>query len=66
MRLIAAGGGRAMPVEWSVMEQRYHAVMEVVSGLASRLTLTGPKPEVQACESAADRRIWAAAERSAH
>src|SRR6266487_2592412 len=30
--LIAAGGGRAMLVELSVMEQRYHAVMEVVSG----------------------------------
>jgi transposase len=28
----AAGGGRAMLVELSVMEQRYHAVMEVVSG----------------------------------
>src|SRR5207253_2259311 len=27
----AAGGGRAMLVELSVMEQRYHAVMEVVS-----------------------------------
>ena len=25
-------GGRAMLVELSVMEQRYHAVMEVVSG----------------------------------
>jgi transposase InsO family protein len=30
--LIAAEGGRAMLVELSVMEQRYHAVMEVVSG----------------------------------
>jgi transposase InsO family protein len=30
--LIAAGGGRAMLVELSVMEQRYHAVMEVISG----------------------------------
>ena len=28
----AAKGGRAMLVELSVMEQRYHAVMEVVSG----------------------------------
>src|SRR5262249_8245744 len=32
VRLFAAGGGRAMLVELSVMEQRYHAVMEVVSG----------------------------------
>jgi transposase InsO family protein len=30
--LFAAEGGRAMLVELSVMEQRYHAVMEVVSG----------------------------------
>ena len=30
--LFAAGGGRAMLVELSVMEQRYHAVMEVISG----------------------------------
>jgi transposase InsO family protein len=30
--LIATEGGRAMLVELSVMEQRYHAVMEVVSG----------------------------------
>jgi transposase len=30
--LIAAEGGRAMLVELSVMEQRYHAVMEAVSG----------------------------------
>jgi hypothetical protein len=29
--LFAAEGGRAMLVELSVMEQRYHAVMEVVS-----------------------------------
>jgi hypothetical protein len=28
----AAEGGWAMLVELSVMEQRYHAVMEVVSG----------------------------------
>ena len=34
----AAGGGRAMLVELSVMEQRYHAVMEVISG--------APVPEV--------------------
>ena len=32
MMLFAAEGGRAMLVELSVMEQRYHAVMEVVSG----------------------------------
>jgi hypothetical protein len=32
--LIAAGDGRAMLVELSVMEQRYHAVMGVVSGAA--------------------------------
>jgi transposase InsO family protein len=30
--LFAAEGGRAMLVELSVMEQRYHAVMEVLSG----------------------------------
>src|SRR2546423_13500204 len=30
--LFAVEGGRAMLVEWSVVEQRYHAVMEVVSG----------------------------------
>jgi transposase InsO family protein len=30
--LFAAEGGRAMLVELSVMEQRYHAVMEVISG----------------------------------
>jgi hypothetical protein len=30
--LFAAEGGRAMLVELGVMEQRYHAVMEVVSG----------------------------------
>jgi len=30
--LFAVEGGRAMLVELSVMEQRYHAVMEVVSG----------------------------------
>lgn len=30
--LIAAEGGRAMLVELSVMEQRYHVVMEVASG----------------------------------
>ena len=30
--LFAAGGGRAMLVELSVMEQRYHAVVEVISG----------------------------------
>jgi transposase InsO family protein len=30
--LFAAEGGRAMLVELTVMEQRYHAVMEVVSG----------------------------------
>jgi hypothetical protein len=30
--LFAAEGGRAMLVELSVMEQRYHAVMEVFSG----------------------------------
>jgi hypothetical protein len=30
--LFAAEGGRAMLVELSVMEQRYQAVMEVVSG----------------------------------
>jgi transposase InsO family protein len=30
--LIAAGGGRAMLVELNVMEQRYQAVMEVISG----------------------------------
>jgi hypothetical protein len=30
--LSAAEGGRAVLVELSVMEQRYHAVMEVVSG----------------------------------
>ena len=29
MTLIAAGGGRAVLAELSVMEQRYHAVMEV-------------------------------------
>jgi hypothetical protein len=34
--LFAAEGGRAMLVELSVMEQRYHAVMEVVSGAALR------------------------------
>jgi len=32
--LIAAGDGQGMFVELSVMEQRYHAVMEVVSGAA--------------------------------
>jgi hypothetical protein len=32
--LIAAGDGRAMLVELSVMEQCYHAVMEVASGAA--------------------------------
>jgi transposase InsO family protein len=32
MTVFMAGGGRAMLVELSVMEQRYHAVMEVVSG----------------------------------
>jgi hypothetical protein len=30
--LFAAEGGRAMLVELSVVEQRYHAVMEVISG----------------------------------
>jgi transposase len=30
--LFAAEGGQAMLVELSVMEQRYHAVMEVISG----------------------------------
>jgi hypothetical protein len=30
--LFAAKGGRAMLVELSVMAQRYHAVMEVISG----------------------------------
>jgi transposase InsO family protein len=30
--LLAAEGGRAMLVELSVVEQRYHAVMEVISG----------------------------------
>ena len=30
--VFAAEGGRAMLVELSVMEQRYHGVMEVVSG----------------------------------
>jgi transposase len=30
--LFAAEGGRAVLVELSVMEQRYHAVMEVISG----------------------------------
>jgi DNA invertase Pin-like site-specific DNA recombinase len=30
--LFAAEGGRAMFVELSVVEQRYHAVMEVISG----------------------------------
>jgi hypothetical protein len=32
MMLFAAAGGRAMLVELSVVEQRYHAVMEVISG----------------------------------
>ncbi|MEP7022419.1 MAG: IS481 family transposase [Actinomycetota bacterium] len=32
MTLFAAEGGRAVLVELSVMEQRYHAVMEVISG----------------------------------
>lgn len=30
--VFATEGGRAMLVELSVMEQRYHAVMEVISG----------------------------------
>ena len=30
--LFAAEGGRAMLVELSLMEQRYHAVMEAISG----------------------------------
>jgi len=30
--LFAAEGGRAVLVELSIMEQRYHVVMEVVSG----------------------------------
>jgi hypothetical protein len=30
--LFAAEGGRAMLVELSVAEQRYHAVMDVISG----------------------------------
>jgi len=30
--LFAAEGGRAMLVKLSVVEQRYHAVMEVISG----------------------------------
>jgi transposase InsO family protein len=32
VRLFAAEGGPAMLVELSIMEQRYHAVMEVISG----------------------------------
>jgi hypothetical protein len=34
--LFAAEGGRGMLVELSIMEQRYHAVMEVVSGAQIR------------------------------
>jgi len=34
--LFAAEGGRAMLVELSVVEQRYHAVMEVISGASPR------------------------------
>lgn len=32
MTLFAAKGGRAVLVELSVMERRYHAVVEVISG----------------------------------
>jgi hypothetical protein len=34
------GGGRAMLVELSVTEQRYHAVMEVVSGAPAMTALS--------------------------
>jgi hypothetical protein len=37
--LFAVEGGRAMLVELSVMEQRYHAVMEVVSGASDQRSL---------------------------
>jgi hypothetical protein len=35
--IATGGGGRAMLVELSVMEQRYHAVMEVISGAVTEV-----------------------------